>query len=87
MYGVPNRAGKTFASPTHGWGQKVLPTGEARTYSYVGEKFSVLRVEGGSGRGDACALCAPQRRRASPVQDFVSDTRLRPVGDMKCTVT
>lgn len=87
VYGVPNRAGKTFASPTHRWGQKVLPTGEARTYSYVGEKFSVLRVGGGGGRGRACAVGTPQRRRASPAQDFISDARMRPLGDMTSAVT
>lgn len=87
VYGVPNRASKTFASPTHRWGQKVLPSGEAGSYSYVGEKFSVLRVGGGGVEGGACALGTPQRRRASPAQDFVSDARMRPLGDSICAVT
>lgn len=78
---------KLLLPPTHRWGQKVLPTGEARSYSYVGEKFSVLRVGGGGSRGDACAVCTPQRRRASPAQDFVSNARMRSVGDRICAVT
>lgn len=48
---VPSRVGKSFASTTHRWGQKVLLAGE-RSYSCVRRKFSVLREGGG---GDACA--------------------------------
>lgn len=59
VYGVPSRAGKTFAFPSHRGGQKVLPTGE-RLYLYLCQG-KVFRVAGRSVRGrvDACACLPP----------------------------
>ncbi|CAH2074368.1 unnamed protein product, partial [Iphiclides podalirius] len=52
VHGAPSRAGKTFAAPPARGGQKVLPTGSPRSYTYVGEKFSVLRAGGMGGEGE-----------------------------------
>lgn len=38
-----------------------------------GKSFPCCGLRGAAGGDHACALIAPQRQRASPVQDFVSD--------------
>lgn len=61
VYGEPSWAGKTFPSPPHRGGKKCCRRVSGCTYSYVREKFSVLRVGGGGGRWTHARLC---RRRA-----------------------
>lgn len=61
--------------PTEG-GKKCCRRVSSYIYTYVREKFSVLRVGVWGGRVDACAFAPPHSWRDSPGEDFVLDAGL-----------